>query len=409
MAARILTEITLRKLTPPSRGQVEVWDSKLPGFGIRIAHTGTKSFVLVYRIAGRPRRLTIGRYPILGLADARLAAQKALTQIAQGIDPREAKLKQQEQVQIRTSKLFGTLINTFIETHCRRHNRPNTAKETERLLRVDFFPHWRNKSVVDINKSDVAHRLDEIVAKGSPSAANHAYAAIRKFFNWCVERGHISVSPCLGMSAPSRHQSRDRVLQDDELANVWTKAATMGWPFAPIVHLLILTAQRRGEVSGMRWQDLDLEAGVWTKPADLTKNGRAHTIPLTPFMIGVISTLPRMSDTYAFPARGETGTSYGGFNKAKAKLDQMVAIENWTLHDLRRTAATGMAKLGVPPHVVERLLNHTSGTLGGVAGVYNRFEYQDEMRDALQKWESAIVQNSRTRGSLRPISKAASE
>ena len=358
---------------------------------MRITNTGTKSFVLVYRIAGRPRRLTIGRYPTTGLADARILAQKALAEIAQGLDPRREPDEAKKETVERTTTMFGILVDKFVTTHCHRHNKPSTAKETERLLKVDFLPNWRKKSVGEICKADVLGRLDEIVAKGSPSAANHAYAAIRKFFNWCVQRGHIEVSPCMGVSAPSRHRSRNRVLSDEELATVWSNSGLIGGPFGSIVHLLILTAQRRGEVASMRWQDLDMEAFIWSLPAELTKSNRAHSVPLPPLAASIITALPRLDETFVFPGRGETQKPYAGFNKAKKRLDDLSGLDHWTLHDLRRTAATGMAKSKIAPHVIERILNHTTGTLGGIAGVYNRFGYIDEMRDALEQWQNHVI------------------
>jgi integrase len=246
--------------------------------------------------------------------------------------------------------------------------------------------------VTRILKPDVLRLLDEMVANGAPSAAAHAFAAIRKFFNWSVERGYLEVSPCLTVKTPARQKSRERVLSDDELALVWNGASRLGWPAGPIVHLLILTAQRRGEVAGMRWQDVDLDGRLWSIPAEMTKSNRAHSVPLTELAANIILTLPRIDPVWVFPARGKLDRPYHGFNKAKRRLDELARVQQWTLHDLRRTTATGMAKRKVPPHVVERLLNHASGTFAGVAGVYNRFGYLDEMREALCQWEGHLTQ-----------------
>jgi integrase len=157
------------------------------------------------------------------------------------------------------------------------------------------------------------------------------------------------------------------------------------------VQLLLLTAQRRNEVAHLQWDHLDLAAGKWVIPATLTKNGEQQNLPLSPAAIAILENAPRMHDRFIFPARGNDETCFSGFGKCKARLDAMINIPNWTLHDLRRTAATGMAGLGVSPHVVERILNHTGGTLGGVAGIYNRFNYQDEMRDALDRWATRLT------------------
>ena len=392
MARVALTDITLRKLTPPASGQIEVWDTKLPGFGVRITSKGTRSFVLVYRHLGRPRRLTIGRYPTLGLAQARELANDALVEVRRGNDPQGDRRQELEAATAKRSMIFSTILAEYVETHIKRRNKASTAKETERILRADFERCWAKIPIDEITRATVRTRLEEILGKGRPSAANHAFAAIRGFFNWCVREGHLEVSPCFGLNAPAKHVTRDRVLSDEELAQVWNGAAQVGWPFGAIVHLLILTGQRRGEVAAMRWQDFDFKLGLWSLPAELTKSNRAHTVPLTSRTSTLLLSHPRMHETWVFPARGDIDRPFRGFNKARNRLDERVAVRRWTLHDLRRTTATGLARLKVPPHIVEKLLNHSSGTLGGVAGVYNRFGYLDEMREALEMWELHLLE-----------------
>ena len=386
MAQHALTDIMVQRLKPDEARQFELWDAKLPGFGVRVSSKGTKSFVLVYRHGGRARRMTIGRYPMLGLADARKLAQTALSKIGQGVDP----VAEKEAAKVRNDNLFPAVVDEFVRVHCSRHNRANTAKETERLLRVEFERKWRKRDLHSIGKVDVNRILDGIVDRGSPGAAAHAFAAIRKLFNWCVERGLIDVSPCLGLKSPARIGARERVLDDQELRAVWRASVQVGYPVGPIVQLLILTAQRRGEVAGMRWTDLDLEVCLWTIPGELTKNGRSQQVPLCPRAVDIISSLPQLDEVFVFPARGVKSQAFGGFNKGKLRLDAASGVSGWTFHDLRRTAATGMARLEVPPHVVERVLNHVSGTFAGVAGIYNRFAYLPEMRKGLETWDNHI-------------------
>jgi len=382
---------------------MEVWDGRIPGFGVRVSTTGTKTFVLVYRHDGRPRRLTIGRYPALSLAEARAMAQQALASSARGQDPQAEKTE----TTAGDSLLFTNLLEEFVETHCRRHNKPSTAHETERILRADFFPGWRAKRVDTIRKGDVLRVLDRLVSEGTPSAANHAFAAVRKYFNWCVQRGYMDVSPCLGVQSPARHRTRDRVLSDEELARAWQHAPGCGYPFEQIVRLLILTAQRRGEVASMRWSDIDLCEGLWSIPAEMTKSNRPHTVSLPKEAIEILTTLPRLDETLVFPSKKVPGQAWDGFTKAKWRLDALIGFGDWTLHDLRRTAATGMARLKVAPHVVERILNHTTGTFGGVAGIYNRFGYLPEMRAALELWAEYVGKlestDERTGHLTRPI------
>lgn len=227
--------------------------------------------------------------------------------------------------------------------------------------------------------------------RGSQMAARHAFAAIRKMFNSLVEQGALQASPCLGMKPPAKAGSRDRVLTAEELKAIWQAADGIGYPFGPIVHILMLTAQRRGEVAAMQWEDLDLDKGVWTIPADKTKNAKPHAVPRGGTARDILIQFPRTGSAYVFPARGKPGQPYSGYSKGKRELDAAAKLTHWTLHDLRRTAATGMARLGIAPHVVERVLNHVSGTFAGVAGIYNRFRYEDEMREALTVWDHHLV------------------
>ena len=274
--------------------------------------------------------------------------------------------------------------------HCRKRNRTATANETERLLRANFLPHWGHRAIGSIEKQDVLNLTDAMLVSGRPGAANHAFAAVRKFFNWCVERDIISVSPCLGIRTPARLPSRDRVLDHPELRVLWRAAASQGYPFGTIFQLLALTGQRRGEVVGMQWDELDLDAALWTIPGTRTKNGKQHFVPLSPQALHILRTVPRWSSAFVFPARGKLDRPYSGYSKGKRMLDATAGLHDWTLHDLRRSAATGMAKLGSPPHVVEKILNHASGSFGGVAGIYNRFHYVDEMRAALDAWGKTL-------------------
>lgn len=238
-----------------------------------------------------------------------------------------------------------------------------------------------------ITKADIAEAIEPIMKRGSHGSARHAFAAVRKLFNWMVDQGVIETSPCAGLKAPGKAGSRDRVLTDDELKAIWISADKIGRPFGPVVQLLMLTAQRRGEVVAMAWDEIDQGKAIWTIPGERTKNGKSHAVPLTASALKILSAIPRTKSPYVFPARGKPDQPYAGYSKGKRELDAGAGLHDWTLHDLRRTAATGMAKLGIAPHVVERLLNHVSGTFAGVAGVYNRFKYEDEMKGALEAWE----------------------
>lgn len=384
MSRESLTDLKLRKLRGDSTQRMEIWDGSTPGFGVRVSASGIKTFVYMYRQHGRKRRVTIGRYPDIKLADARAHAHELRARVSRGEDPAD-------EVEVGEDKTrFDVAVDDFVRLHCARHNRESTRRETERVLKQVFVTRWRRRDLATIGRSEVLRVLDDIVKEGKPSAANHALAAIRKFFNWCVERGLVDQSPCMAIRRPSKVVSRDRVLSDEELAAVWSAADATGFPFGRIVQLLILTAQRRTEVADMRWSDIDFDERVWSIPAERNKSARAHTVPLTDAAVAVLASVPRLSDEFVFPSVGAANTSFSGFSKCKQRLDAAAGIDPWRLHDLRRTVATGLARQGTLPHVVERLLNHVSGSLGGVAGVYNRFQYLGEMREALDAWSAHV-------------------
>lgn len=378
----MLNDLVIRKLPIPAAGVTQHPDGKIPGFGVRVTAGGVKTFYLAYRFKGRSRRLNLGRYPFKTLAEARIEAHDAVAGLGKGRDPQSAKPQRRN--------TFAAALDDFIENHCKRHNRASSAAETEKLLRGYFLPYWARRSVPDIGKSDVNEVIEGIMQRGKPAAARHAFAAVRKFFNWAVDQGLVETSPCAGMKPPAKHNSRDRVLSDDELARLWQASVASTDTAHVVIRLLVLTGQRCGEVCGMSWEELDLAERVWTIPGTRTKNHRPHSVPLTPAAVAIIEAVPD-TGRLLFPARGKPDQPYAGYTKGKAALDAAAGVTGWTIHDLRRTAATGMARLGIQPHVVERILNHVSGTFGGVAGVYNRFKYEEEMREALRAWEASVM------------------
>jgi integrase len=223
---------------------------------------------------------------------------------------------------------------------------------------------------------------------------------LRALFNWAKGKERLAASPVAGMALPAQETARDRVLTDDELRWFWTGCDSIGWPFGPLAKLLLLTAQRRDEVASMTWAELDLDKRVWTIPRHKVKNDRAHEVQLSDAAVAVLESLPRIEDGEGLIFTTTVETRVSGFSRAKRRLDDAMlkakredrsarkdeAIPGWTLHDLRRTAATGMARLNFPPHVVEKVLNHASGTIKGVAAIYNRFAYLEERRAALETW-----------------------
>jgi integrase len=381
--SQTFTDLMLRKLASTGPDRLELWDDRIPGFGIRISSAGTKTFILVYRHRGRPRRLSLGRYPFLSLADAREKATAALRLVDRGTDP--ALLSDGDDD---PAYRFEAAADAFVTRHCAVRNKASTARETERLLKKHFVSAWGKRDIRDIQQTHINEILDALVAADKPSEANHALGVIKTLFRWCADRDMIEVSPCAKIKKPAKHGSRARVLSDAELKKVWAAATTEGHPFGTMTKLLILTGQRRGEVTQMQWPQLDLVRGEWLIPAELAKNGREHLLPLPARAIALIKEIPRQTGVdLVFPARGNTDNVISGFTRAKLRLDAVSGVDGWTLHDLRRTTATGLAKLDTAPHIIERILNHVSGTFAGVAGVYNRHPYINEMRAALDAWD----------------------
>jgi len=384
MRSRPLTDLDIKHLKPHAT-QYEVFDAALSGLAIRVSPGGTKAFVLLYRIGRRTRRYTIGRHPVLSLKSARQLAADALKLVAAGRDPQAKKLIERERYQ---SSLFPVVAAAFVE----RYAKPNTKawRETDRILRSEFSSRWKNLRLQDVSKQHVAEVLDELISQSGPSAANHAFAAVRRMLNWCVERGELSVSPCTGLKQPAQTFSRERVLSNDEVAKIWKAADSMGYPFGSLIQLLLLTGQRRSEVSQLNWSHLDFEGALWSQPSSSNKSKRVHLVPLSTPAIKLLREMPREHDQLVFPARGRTNSAVSGFSKWKRRLDKLSGTKDWTIHDIRRTVNTGLAALKVPPHVADLVLNHKGSVRSAVTAIYDRHDYLDDKREALERWATHI-------------------
>jgi integrase len=389
--AKVLTDKAVKAAATGAKRR-EIADGGMPGLYLVVQPTGAKSWAVRYRnSAGVPRKLTLKpAYPALGLADARVKAGEAMRAVSEGGDP--AKERKAERAIVDPDRdLIENVVATFLERYTRRHAKASYAAETERLLRNEVLRRWRGRKLAEIKRSDVLELLDDIVDRGAPYTANRTLAAIRRLFNWAVERDLIAVSPCQNVKAPVPETARDRVLDNDELRLVWQAAAAMGWPFGPMVQLLILTGQRRSEVAGMEWTEVDLEKATWAIPGRRTKNGEAHTVPLSSAAMAILKGLPQIGPEARFVLTTNGSRPVSGFSRAKAALDKRILdsgaeVPPWRLHDLRRTVASGMAALGINLPAIEKVLNHTSGSFGGIVGVYQRHSYAEEKRQALEAW-----------------------
>jgi integrase len=278
------------------------------------------------------------------------------------------------------------LLESFI---AQRLSQNRSGKEIARLLRREVGKAWTGKSIHEISKRDVVEVISAIEQRGAPIAANKTLKSIKTFLRWCVGRAVLDQSPAEGVPLPTKEVARDRVLDDQELAQVILAARKIGGAYGGIVEFLALTGQRREEVAGLTWEELDLERRIWTIPKSRTKNGKAHVVHLSDQAMAVLKRADRQGP-YVFSLLGSK--PFQEFSGAKPQLDQLSGVIGWRLHDLRRTCVSGMARLGVPPHVADKILNHQTGTISGVAAVYQRHEFLPERRAAVDVWGVHIGQ-----------------
>ena len=391
--AKIISQRTVESAKPPKEGRATRADGIVPGMQFITHAGGKKSFRLLARIHGKQVNLEIGDASMLSLADARAKAKGILGAIANGEDPRETK-----RAAVKTAaKTVEVVAADFIKRHAKVHNKPRTWAETERLIAGNVTRAWGKRPITSIDQHDVVDLLDAVTDRGSPIAANRVLAAGRKMFNWAIERSLIKTSPFDRVKAPTKEVSRDRVLNDSELALVLQAADTLGPVFSAFIKILTLTGQRREEVAGLMWAELDPDLTIWTIPRERTKNGIVHPIPIVPWVRKILTDVPRIKDS-PFVLTTNGTASISGYSKCKAALDVAIAELNggkplapWRMHDVRRSMASHMARLGVRLEVVEKLLNHTGGSFSGIVAVYQRHDFLDEKRQALEIWAQHLL------------------
>ena len=360
------------------------WDAGLPGFGVKVTPRSRKVFVVLYRIGGagsRLRKYTIGPYGRVTLQMARAEAQKVLAARLEGRDPATEKRESKRRM---TADRVDDLIEVFIVQHV---SKTRKAAEISRLLRREVVSRWGNRCVHAIGKRDIVELASEIAQRGTPMAANTLLKVIKTFLNWCVGRAVIDASPAEGVPLPGKEVARDRVLTNNELASIIRAARQLGGAYGGIVEMLALTGQRREEVAQMVWDEIDFNSRTWTLPGSRTKNGKPHIVHLSEACIKLIKRASGLG-SYVFSISGVK--PFQNFTNAKRALDELSGVTGWRLHDLRRTCVSGMARLGVPPHVADKILNHQSGTISGVAAVYQRHHFLAERKLALERWGQYI-------------------
>jgi integrase len=389
MALGKITKTTVEQLQPGEW----LWDADhrevVKGFGARRQTDGI-FYYLRFRLNGRQHIKSLGRHGSPFTPDtARTKAKEKLGKVASGNDPFA------EQAKVRVAETFGNEMKRYLERK-KAVMKPRAYKEIERHLMTHAKPFHRAR-LSEIDRRTIAVRLAEIEQASGPVARNRVRSSLSAFFAWAITEGFIELNPVAGTAKAEESGTRERVLSEAELGALWT--ALEDDQFGDIVRLLILTAQRREEIGSLRWSEVDFDRGLIALPPARTKNKRLHEIPISPLARSILKRQPRRRDIIF--GRGEGG--FSGWSDCKARLDERVLasrqeadheakpIPGWTLHDLRRTAATVMAdRLGVLPHIVEAVLNHVSGHRAGVAGVYNRARYETEMRKALQQWAEHV-------------------
>ncbi len=394
----MLTDVLIKNLTHPDRRpskRQETPDGKIAGLYFVRQTSGAASWALRFRSSGKPKKLTLGPWPAIGLAEARRKAQEALGAIAVGKDPaaekRASRAAARAAVDIKDR--LSDVAGKFVKQYTKRENGALWAAATERYLAREILPRLGAKRIGEIRRADVREMLNEITDR-SPTTANCVLAVTRRLFNWAVEEEIIAASP-IGKLKATKEVSRDRVLDDAEIRLVWRAFGRIGAPFGAVGQLLLLTGARRTEVAEMRWTEIDMAARVWTIPAARSKNKVAHAIPLSDQAIEVLKGLKRVE------SKGDFVFTYGrvavqGFARKKFELDAAIAADNgepiagWTYHDLRRTLATNLQKLGARLEVTEAVLGHTSGSRSGIVGVYQRHDWADEKRAALNAWSRKL-------------------
>jgi integrase len=394
-----LTQLAAERLRPPSGGvAVTYFDTNLAGFGLRVSPRGRKTWIAQYRVRDRVRGSkeileTLGTMQLIpNVKDARDRARVSINKAREGINPVQER-QQQAAEDAANAFTFAKLAERYMTEYAYRNTKQSTARQTERLLRkASVF--FGDKPVRNIRKVDVialtSVRKPNHTATSGLIEANNLLGAVRRACKWAKKMDIIEVDPTIDVPKPlAKEPSRDRVLTDDEIVSFWNGCDQLGWPFGPLFQLLLLTAQRRGEVAGMRWSELDLQGKLWHLPGTRTKNSRPHDVHLSDFALEIIEGLVQFKPEagkpdFVFSFTGDSAVS--GFAFAKANLAEIMDVQGWQMHDLRRTATTGMARLGILPHVIDKILNHTVGALSGISLIYNRFQYLQQRKDALELW-----------------------
>ena len=373
-----ITTALADKKKSPQTGQTDYFDRTYPGLALRVSCGGRKSWTYMYRAGGKQRRMTLGVYPHMSVAEAHNAWRKARDSVQAGHDP--------TRTVIRPATDFVAVFEEWLQ----RDQAKNRSRDAvRRSVTNHALTHWQHRPISEIGRRDVLDVIDAVADKRKPIAARRLHSYLHRLFTWAIGRGIIDINPLANVDKPAQENKRDRVLSDVELVKVWNAAERLGWPYGPAFQILILTGARRDEIGRLRWKEID--NNTIKLEGARTKNGEAHNIPLSVAACAVLHNLPRLTNSeFVFTFSGHVPIS--GWSKTKRDLDDLAAITDpWITHDIRRTCATGLQQLGTPLQVTEAILGHTSGSRGGIVGIYQRYSYDAEKRVALEAWGAHVM------------------
>jgi integrase len=372
--------------------QLDYFDEGTPGLALRVSSRGRKTWTFHYTSPrdGKRARFTIGTYPATSLASARGLATEARGAIEEGNDPR---------LQASGAMTVAALVDSYVEKHVAPLR---SAAEIERRIRKNIVPVIGDMRLADFHRRDVNRCVDPITKRGSPIEAARAFEDLRAMLRWAVNRGDLDHNPIDGMKKPATSKPRERVLTDDEIRTLWARLPTVlakSETCQRIIKLCLVTGQRVGEVAGMRRAELDFKHALWSLPGSRTKNGHPHSVPLSLTAIGIIKEALADGERFVFPSddsamhpRAVAKTIARATLATKDQPKGRFSLAPFTAHDLRRTALTGMAKLGVAPIVIGHVANHRTTTKAGMTlAVYVQHQYEKEKREALTLWADRLA------------------
>jgi integrase len=380
------TETTVRAIAlPPGKRDHVEWDDAVPCFGVRVREGGSRTFVFQYKIGAKSRKMTLGQVGIIGLGRARAAAKELYSRKALGHDPAGEKAVRR----VQAADTLDELVRRYLVVK-RGELRPRSYAEVARHLEVYAKPLHR-LPLTSIDRTIVKDRLDQVAKDSGAVTANRMRASLSAMFVWSMTEGLADKNPVIS-TRKREEKSRDRVLSDAELKVIWKSVEDDH--YGAIIKLLMLTGQRANEIAGLRWSEIDFDRGVVLLPAERTKNGRAHQVPMSGTVVEILEKEAKARDEDRDLVFGYGEGPFSGWSKSKETLDAKIGDQiavHWVPHDLRRTCATRMADLGVQPYAIEAVLNHVSGHRAGVAGIYNRSLYAKEKAEALTLWADHIA------------------